>query len=478
MTSDTFGFLSVIPPLIAILLAIRTKQVIVSLLFGLVIGYIIIARGNVFSGVLDTLDALVNVFKSAGNTRTILFTLLIGSLIQLIKYSGGIQGFVGHIRKIVTQSKNPKSRLQVAAGLTGFLIFIESNISILTVGTVFQSLFDRFKIPREKLAYLADSSSAPSCILFPLNAWGAYIIGLLAAYEGVSPFTTLLYSIPFNFYPIFTLILVFYLAASNKSFGPMRTFEMEAMNKAEVETTEETTATTSGGAARNMLIPLGIMIISMPLFLIYTGWDREVTGSLVDRLWASIGNASGSAAVLYAVSLAVVFSGVYFGIKKIISLKAFIEQSVEGMKDMLVMASLMMLAFAIGNLCNELGTGVYVASVTESWLSPALVPAIVFLTSCFIAFSTGTSWGTFAIMISIAVPLAQATDLNLYLVVAAVLGGGVFGDHCSPISDTTLIASMASGTDHIDHVRTQLPYALVTGGLAFICYLVAGFLFT
>lgn len=473
MTAETFGFLSIIPPLLAILLAIRTKQVIVSLLFGLLVGYIIIAQGNVFAGVLDTLDALVAVFESAGNTRTILFTLLIGALIQLIKHSGGIQGFVHHIRGMVTRSKNPGSRLQVAAGATGFLIFIESNISILTVGTVFQSLFDRFNIPREKLAYLADSSSAPSCILFPLNAWGAYIIGLLAAYEGISPFTTLIYSIPYNFYPIFTLILVFYLASSNKSFGPMRTLEKKA--KTNREPAEEVEVA-EHHQARNMLIPLGLMILTMPLFLIYTGWDSESTGSLIDRLWQSIGNASGSAAVLYAVSLAVVFAGVYYGIKKLVSLKSFIEQSMKGMQDMLGMATLMMLAFAIGNLCNALGTGTYVASVTEAWLTPALVPAVVFLTSCFIAFSTGTSWGTFAIMISIAVPLAQAVDLNIYLVVAAVLGGGVFGDHCSPISDTTLIASMASGTDHIDHVRTQLPYALVTGGLALISYLIMGFI--
>ena len=135
----------------------------------------------------------------------------------------------------------------------------------------------------------------------------------------------------------------------------------------------------------------------------------------------------------------------------------------------------MMLAFAIGNLCKELGTGLYVASITQEWLSPSLAPAIIFLTSCFIAFSTGTSWGTFAIMISIAVPLAQAIDLNMYVAIAAVLGGGVFGDHCSPISDTTLISSMASGSDHIDHVRTQLPYALVTGGLATLFYLIVGF---
>ncbi|MEQ8471454.1 MAG: Na+/H+ antiporter NhaC family protein [Marinoscillum sp.] len=471
MTTD-FGFLSILPPILAILLAIRTKQVIISLAFGLLLGYIIIAGGNVFEGSLLTIERTIDVFANAGNTRTILFTLLIGSLIQLIKISGGIDGFVWQMQKRILASKKPKSRLQLAASFTGFLIFIESNISILTVGTVFQSLFDRFNISRQKLAYLADSSSAPSCILFPLNAWGAYIIGLLAVYENVSPFQTLLYSIPFNFYPILTLILVFYLATSNKSFGAMKQFDKQDL----VTSEEEIVEIESSGKARNMLLPLGLMIVSMPIFLIYTGWDGSVVGGFGSKVWASISNASGSSAVFYSVILALVFAGISFGIQRKINLSSFIDESIVGMKDMLSMAILMMLAFGIGNLCKELGTGMYVASITQSWLSPVLAPAIIFITSCFIAFSTGTSWGTFAIMISIAVPLAQAIDLNLYMAIAAVLGGGVFGDHCSPISDTTLISSMASGSDHIDHVRTQLPYALITGGAAIVMYLIMGLL--
>ncbi len=466
-----FGFLSLIPPLVAIFLAIRTKQVIVSLFIGLLIGYTIIADGNIFAGAITTLEKTVDVFSSKGNTQTILFTLLIGSLIQLIKVSGGINGFVSRIQNRILQSNNPKSKLQIAAGLTGFFIFIESNISILTVGTVFQSLFDKFGISRQKLAYLADSSSAPSCILFPLNAWGAYVIGLLAVYENVPPFQTLLYSIPFNFYPLLTLALVFYLAATGRSYGPMKEFDPSVgqTENAPAEQPEK-------GKARNMLIPLAIMIVSMPLFLFYTGWDASAGDTLNTKLWNAIANASGSASVFYAVTLAVVFSGIYFGVQKKLNLKGFVEESIKGMQEMLSMALLMMLAFAIGSLCKELGTGLYVASVTQEWLSPALAPAIIFLTSCFIAFSTGTSWGTFAIMISIAVPLAQAIDLNMYVAIAAVLGGGVFGDHCSPISDTTLISSMASGSDHIDHVRTQLPYALITGGLATLGYLITGFI--
>lgn len=467
---NSLGFLTLLPPLLAIILAIKTKQVIPSLLLGLLLGWLILSEWAPLDGILATIEGIVNVFTSSGNTRTVLFTLLIGALIHLIKLSGGISGFVATIKTKIEKAEKPKSKLQIFAALTGFLIFIESNISILTVGTVFQSLFKKFGISRVKLAYLADSSSAPSCILFPINAWGAYIMGLLVAYESLPPFQTLLYSIPFNFYPILTLILVFALAITNKSYGPMKAFD----NDEEV-IDEQVNENVSEGKAINMLLPLGAMIVSMPIFLIVTGFDSSITGSLPEMIWQYIGNASGSASVLYAVIVGLITAGVLFAFQKIINLSSFINQSLEGMKDMLSMAILMVLAFALGDLCKELGTGIYVADITKSWLSAGLAPALIFVTSCFIAFATGTSWGTFAIMVAIAIPLSQSIGVNVHLALAAVLGGGVFGDHCSPISDTTLISSMASGVNHIDHVKTQLPYALFTGGITVLLYLIVGF---
>ena len=463
----SYDFWSIIPPIFAIALAIKTRQVIPSLLAGLFIGWMIINRGNPFTGFLDTLSGLVNVFQSTGNTRTVLFTLFIGALIQLIRYAGGINGFINNISKKFETAKSPVRKLQAGATLTGFLIFIESNISILTVGTVFRPLFDKYKLSREKLAYLADSSSAPSCILFPVNAWGAYVMGLLAAYEGIDPFQALVYSIPFNFYAILTLIMVFWMATKGNDFGPMKyTKPTPFVEEAQTQTE---------GKAINMILPLMIMIFSMPLFLVFTGWNPESNGPISGRIWQSISDGSGSQAVMFAVSLAVLFAGIKFAINGLVNLKSFVEQSLKGMNEMLTMALLMVLAFALGDLCNTLGTGQYVADVTSSWLSPVVAPALIFATSCFIAFSTGTSWGTFAIMMSIAMPLGISIDANIYLMIAAVLGGGVFGDHCSPISDTTLISSMAAGCDHIDHVRTQLPYALITGGISVILYLIAGF---
>ncbi len=467
-----FGFWSLIPPVLAIGLAIRTKQVVFSLGLGIFVGYLIIQEGNIFSGFLATIDAFVNVFQSKGNTRTIILTLVIGALIQLIKYSGGINGFIDWTQKKLEHQKNFKNKLQATSALTGFLIFVESNISILTVGTIFRPLFDKHKIPREKLAYLADSSSAPSCVLFPLNAWGAYVMGLLLIYNQVDPFKTLIYAIPFNFYAIGTLIFVFWLSFSGKDYSEMKKVTMQA---GEARVAEETTEVRS--SPFNMIFPILMMVLSMPFFLVYSGWDTSVTGSLTDKIWFSISHGSGSEAVLNACFLGFISASILYAFKRIITIKSFIDESFKGMADMIIMAILMVLAFAIGNLCNELGTGIYVSRVTQSWLIPEMAPALIFIISSFIAFATGTSWGTFAIMMSIVVPLNFAIDSNLYLMVAAVLGGGVFGDHCSPISDTTLIASVASGCDHIDHVRTQLPYALFTGGISIVLYVIAGFIF-
>ncbi|MFK7954330.1 MAG: Na+/H+ antiporter NhaC family protein [Ekhidna sp.] len=468
-----FGFWSLIPPVLAIGLAIKTKQVVFSLSLGIFIGYLIMAGGNIFDGFLSTIGAFVDVFQSKGNTRTIVLTLIIGAMIQLIKYSGGINGFIGWVQRKLENQSNFKGKLMASSALTGFLIFVESNISILTVGTIFRPLFDKHKIPREKLAYLADSSSAPSCVLFPLNAWGAYVMGLLLMYENVDPFKTLVYAIPFNFYAILTLGFVFWLSFSGRDFGEMKKVVDKKLTKEEFGDDEDNRVS----SPFNMIFPIAIMVLTMPFFLVNSGWDAGITGSFGDKVWNSISNGSGSEAVLNACFLGFIGAAILYSFQKMLTIKTFIDQSFKGMSDMLVMAILMVLAFAIGNLCNELGTGIYVSRVTSVWLIPEIAPALIFIVSAFIAFATGTSWGTFAIMISIAVPLSTSVDANLYLMIAAVLGGGVFGDHCSPISDTTLIASVASGCDHIDHVRTQLPYALFTGGLTVALYLVAGLIF-
>ena len=228
--------------------------------------------------------------------------------------------------------------------------------------------------------------------------------------------------------------------------------------------------------AYNMVIPLATMVFMMPINLIYTGWNevKEFT-STFDHIKQAIGAGSGSSSVLYAVITAILVAMIMYFIQGIMKPKEAVNLTLKGISELMPLALLMLLAFAIGNACKELETGIYVANATKEWLSPELLPAVVFIISSFIAFSTGTSWGTFAIMLAISIPMANIHGADVTIVVAATLGGGIFGDHCSPISDTSIISSMASASDHIDHVKTQLPYALFGGVITTLAYLVIGF---
>jgi Na+/H+ antiporter NhaC len=440
-----------------------------------------------------TLEGFVEVFKNPGNTKTIMFSALVGALLIFIQYSGGVQGFTNWMERLLTRIENKgKQRSRITVELlalaTGILLFIETSISSLTVGTLYRPVFDRLKIPREKLAYIADSSSAPSSILIPFNAWGAFIMGLLLTQGIESPFRTMVGAMGFNFYPMLAIAMVFLVITLRRDFGPMAKAEKRTKETGKLLNdgarpmiSEEITSYEKKEGVKpkalNMIIPLGVMILMMPVTLAYTGWGAvEDAETFLNHLGKALGRGSGSSAVLYSVTTSLVASMVLYRTQRIMRIRKMVGLILKGISELMPLALLMMLAFSISHVCNELGTGDYVAGITESWLSPQLLPAIIFVLSSFIAFSTGTSWGTFAIMISIALPMASLHGANLFLVVAATMGGGVFGDHCSPISDTTIISSMASASDHIDHVRTQLPYALVTGVLTTLLYLLLGFI--
>jgi Na+/H+ antiporter NhaC len=490
---DHYGFLSLFPPLVAIILALRTKQVYISLVFGVWLGWVIIHDWNFLDGTIGTLEAFVNVFKSPGNTRTIMFSALVGALLLFIQYSGGVQGFMIRIEKVLAfyeKKQTGKARVvvQLLALATGVLLFIETSISSLTVGTIFRPVFDKLKIPREKLAYIADSSSAPSSILIPFNAWGAFIMGLLFTQGIESPLTIFAGALVYNFYPIITLLIIFLVIVFKKDIGSMAKAEKRTqetgklLNEGAVpmisdEITSHEMKVGIKPKAFNMVIPLSTMIIMMIVSLSFTGWNKiENASSVWNHFTQSLGQGSGSSAVLYAVVSSLLVAMLLYRIQGIMKMKKMVDLTLKGVSGLMPLALLMLLAFAISDVCKNLETGLYVAEQSKEWLSPQLLPFIVFLLSSFIAFSTGTSWGTFAIMIAIAIPMAQMHDVNISLVLAAVVGGGVFGDHCSPISDTTIISSMASASDHIDHVKTQLPYALLAGGLTAIMYLILGFL--
>lgn len=489
---DDYGFLSILPPIIAIILALRTKQVYIALLFGIWFSWVIMNDWNFLKGSIATIEGMVNVFKSEGNTRTIMFSALVGALLLFIQYSGGVEGFINKINVLIEyfekkQSGYSRVIVQILALITGIFLFVETSISSLTVGTLYRPIFDKLKIPREKLAYIADSSSAPSSIIIPFNAWGAFIMGLLLTQGIDNPFSMLLSSIKYNFYPFIAIIIVFVVILTKKDIG--------AMAKAE-KRTKETGKLLNDNAkpmisetitsykpkegikpkAYNMVIPLLTMVLMMPINLAYTGWNNvEKYNSFSDHLSQAIGKGSGSSSVLYAVTASIFVAMVLYRAQGIMKIKEMIDLILKGISELMPLALLMLLAFAISDACNQLGTGYFVANWSKEWLSPEFLPAIVFVISSFIAFSTGTSWGTFAIMLAISIPMSNIHEVNTTLVIAATLGGGVFGDHCSPISDTTIISSMASASDHIDHVKTQLPYALIGGVITTIFYLILGF---
>ena len=438
------------------------------------------------------IEAMVNVFQSAGNTRTIMFSALVGALLIFIQYSRGVEGFINIINRKLVKLESKKTgysrvMVQILAAITGLLLFVETSISSLTVGTLYRPIFDKLAIPREKLAYIADSSSAPSSILIPFNAWGAFIMGLLLTQGIDKPLLLLWNSIWYNFYPWLAIIILFVIILFKKDFGPMkkaekRTKETGALmnaNSKPMVSDEITSFPPKEGIeakAYNMIVPLLVMVFMMPINLIYTGWSsvKEST-SFLNHVSQAIGKGSGSSSVLYAVITALLVAMTLYFIQGIMKPKEAVNLTLKGISELMPLALLMLLAFAIGDACKVLDTGNYIANVTESWLSPELLPAVVFIVSSFIAFSTGTSWGTFAIMLAIALPMANIHEADITIVVAATLGGGVFGDHCSPISDTSIISSMASASDHIDHVKTQLPYALLGGVITVILYLIIGF---
>ena len=469
---EGIGWLSILPPIIAITLAIRTRQVYVSLGLYIWLGWTLIHGGNPVLGLIASVDTLVLAVSQPSNLRTLLFSALVGSMIVFVQRSGGMQGFIGWVeRKGVVKTRRSVRLLSVAVSLP---LFLESNFGLLVSGAVARPLYDRFRISREKLSYVIDATCAPKCILIPLNGWGAYVIGLLVA-EGVpTPFSVLVATIPLNFYAILSLLLVFSIVWLDLDYGPMRRAEYRTREEgklladgaAPLVSSEVSMAAPAQGIperAVNMVLPLVVMVLTV-LFVLYT------TGG------GSMMRGDGSKAILWGVIVGLLVASTAYRIQGIMTLRELSDSVIEGIKGLTPLVVILALAFTIAATTRALGTGEFVAGAAQAGLHPGFVPALIFCLGCFVAFSTGTSWGTFAIMIPIVVPMAQILDLNLPLALSAAIGGGIFGDHCSPVSDSTIVASMASATDHMDHVRTQLPYALAAAAGALVLFLIFGFL--
>ncbi len=468
-SATSYGILSLLPPLLAIGLAIRTRQVYFSLAAGIWLGWTIASGWNPLAGAAAALDQTVGVLSDSGSAKVIVFTFMIGSLIALIETNGGVRGFVETVeqRQWVTDGR----RAEILAWLIGLVIFIESNITILVAGSVSRPLFDRFKVSREKLAYLIDSTSAPVCILIPFNAWGAYILGLLGGLGVAEPLSVFLAAIPLNLYAILALTLAGSVAVFGFNLGPMRAAE-ERTAEGKLQWDHAVALADPGHIAPpppegtplraiNMILPIAVMVLSMPVAMYITGGGDIAQGS-------------GSTSVLWAVLAGIGVAWLLSLGQGILNLEKLSETSIHGAGALTGMAVVLLLAIALGNVTDALGTGEFVAGAVGGRVPTSVLLPLVFLVGAGIAFATGSSWGTFAIMMAVAVPLSNALGLPPAPFVAAVLSGGIFGDHCSPISDTTIIASLASATDHIEHVRTQIPYAALAGGVATLGFAVMG----
>lgn len=468
------SIITIIPPIAAIIVAVWRKNALIALAFGLWLTYFLSSDFSPVGSVTGTFSNLYATVTSTGNFRILLYSLLIGSLLALMKQSGGINAFVDKI----TGEHLVNSRAKAAAvpPVIGSMIFTDTNLSLFSAGMASQKLFERFNMSRAKLAYLIDSTCAPISVLILVNGWGAYILGLIEAQKveaqigpGVG---VLIDTLAYNFYALLAVVLAYFTAISGKVFGPMKhgTLYTEPKHKVEGVDIEQGDGSeinpaldesVKQGKASYFWLPLAAMVLGTFALLWHTGEGDLRKGS-------------GSFSVLWSVIGALVLLVVMLLKDKVMSLSEIAITSWTGLKDMAPVVAILLLSFAFGDAVKSFGTGVYVSGVLSTDISLFLVAPAIFITASVMAFATGSSWSTFAILIPIAIPTAIATGLPPGFLVAAVLGGGIFGDHASPISDTTVVASIASDCDHIEHVKTQLPYALGLGVITIVLYMLVG----
>ena len=492
-TESIPGWLSVLPPLLAIGIALLTRQAIPALFAGIYVGAAMtygLSPSGLWHGLLDTLnvyiiEAIAPPDGSTGHASIIAFTLMVGGMVGIISRNGGMKGIVN---RVIGFASNPK-RGQFATGVLGVAIFFDDYANTLVVGNTMRAVTDRLKISREKLAYIVDSTAAPVATIALVSTWIGFQVGLIdeavGGIEGFnqSAYTIFLNSIPYAFYPMLAIIFVFAVALTGRDFGPMYNAEQRARNEGKVLRDGANVDSAAAGGeemepkrdkperALNAVVPIVVLVGAALVALYITG-----TGETIQDI---IGSADPFAALVWGSLFGVLVAIILSIGQRILSLDEAIDAWYTGLRAMLFVLIILVMAWALAAVTEVLHTGDYLVSVLGESLPPAVVPALIFVVAAAIAFATGTSWGTMGILVPLAIPLVwailQANGMAnpegyhiLYASTISVLTGAVWGDHCSPISDTTIISSMASGCDHIDHVRTQLPYATFTGIVALL----------
>lgn len=460
-----YGWISILPPLLAIALALLTQEVLLSLFVAIFFGACIVAGGPV-QGFMDTLNKyLVGALTDSWNISILIFCLSIGGLIGIVEKNGGTSGIAS---LIVNKATTTKSTL-FSTWLLGVLIFFDDYANSLIVGNTMKEITDRQGISREKLAYIVDSTAAPISSMALISTWVGMELGLIQT--GLSDlgldlgaYDVFLRSIPFRFYSVLALVFVLILILSGKDFGSMLKAEKAAIQKMNKESDSKETELEST-RWYNAALPIGLVVILTIVGLYYNGGGFD-GASLRD----AFSNADASVVLLWASFAGIILAGLMSRLQNVLSMSEVSEAFVEGVKSMAVPAMILALAWSLGGVNGELGTAQFMVNTIGKSVPSFLIPVLMFLIPAVVAFSTGTSWGTNAIVMPIAIPLAYLSGGEMLLVptIGAVLTGAVLGDHISPISDTTIMSSMASGCDHISHVKTQIPYALTVGAVAIL----------
>jgi Na+/H+ antiporter NhaC len=477
-STGTYGVWSLVPPILAITLCMVLREALISLFLAVWAGATILHNGNLWAGVNTTASTLVSSVADSWNASIILFFFVVGGLMGMIFFSGGGQAFLEALAKKAHNSK----MAQIFSWLGGIVIFIDDYANSAFIGNLFRPLSDKYHISREKLAYIVDSTAAPVSSIFLISTWIGYQVGLIgdSLPEGIelSPYFLWLNSIPYSFYSIFAILMVGIIAYTGRDFGPMLKAEYRARTTHELwakdsrplaATSELKVAPNVSLKATNLWVPIVILVLLSFYFMWVTGG-----GSEAESFTQAISDADSMFAILLATLFAFIVAMVMYIVQKIATVAEIMDSFMNGARMMVYATLILITAWSIGSICDELGTAPYIVSALGESLSPVILPILTFIISALIAISTGTSWGTMAIVTPIVIPLGVSVGAPLPIVISSVLTGAVMGDHCSPISDTTVMSSTFAGSDHVDHVRTQIPYAITVALIAAVCYILAG----
>ena len=473
-------FWSLVPAIIAIALALITKEVYSSLFVGILAGGLLYS-GFSFTGTMEHVfvDGMIAQLSDSWNVGILIFLVILGSMVMLMNRAGGSAAFgrwsVEHVKT--------KTGAQLATIVLGVLIFIDDYFNCLTVGSVMRPLTDKHKISREKLAYLIDATAAPVCIIAPISSWAAAVTGFV---DGANGLTLFIKAIPYNFYALLTIAMMITLTLKGSDYGPMKKAE-EAHSIGEAKIKEHSSITgaeeqptppvSQKGKVIHLLLPIIVLIISCIIGMIYTGGFFEGKGFV-----EAFSDSDASVGLVYGSIAALIITIILMLATRVLSFNECMNAVPEGFKSMVPAILILTLAWTLKSMTDSLGAKEYVAglveNIAESHALMSMLPAIVFLIGTFLAFATGTSWGTFGILIPIVVNVFNADLGNELMIIAisACMAGAVCGDHCSPISDTTIMASAGAQCDHIKHVSTQLPYAMTAAAVSFVAYICAGFI--